>query len=358
MKKLVIFTITLLFLLVFSSVAFAGGWFDIVDPAQHNPDAGKWASESGGAAAKIPHRNISASTNACKTCHAVHDGGSASFKLLHDTSRATECDFCHGVLGALSDPIKKPYKAMEESGAEVPAKGEHTIGAKVIPESNVVNSIQSDGLSCGNCHSVHGANTILATSKILKKDPGSNGDDANRGMKSIAAYGSTLPVRADAPDADPATGNGQTEIFTAFCADCHNKNANWDTGALNAANDETPNPQAHRIGYIDGTVDIYGQRQSVATTSGSEAKGCKYCHTASSPSKFPHQSKGHKLLDNGFTNTNSVLDPDATGTYRDAWDLLSPLYKNNSYTGKPSRPLPNLDTGVCKYCHGNVGNTF
>lgn len=352
MRKLVVLTLTLLFLLMLSSVAFAGGWHQIVPYDQHDPDAGKWASQSKDPVTgivdpgRIPHRNLSTSSNQCKTCHAVHDAESLSFKLLHDTSRATECDFCHAASGALTDPIKKPYTPMIDpiTGATIPAKGEHTISidTKDIPESDVVNSIQTDGLSCGNCHSVHGANTMFDTAKILKKDPASNSGDAMIGMKSVKPYGSTKPVKDGAPDAST-----DVERLATFCADCHNKNANWDTGDLNASDgDETPNPQAHRIGYVDGKVDIYGNHESVAD--GYSPMSCKTCHTAASPSKFPHQSAGHKLLSNTYTDTSAYLNgPD--GVYGTADDL---------YTGDPYRPLPNLDAGVCRTCHANVGTTF
>src|SRR3990170_4375751 len=98
MRKIIVLTLTLLFLLMLSSVSFAGGWFTI--GPDHNPDAGKWASQSDGDGAKVPHRNLSTSSNQCKTCHAVHDAANSSFKLLHDSSRATECDFCHAAAGA------------------------------------------------------------------------------------------------------------------------------------------------------------------------------------------------------------------------------------------------------------------
>ena len=49
------------------------------------------------------------------------------------------------------------------------------------------------------------------------------------------------------------------------------------------------------------------------------------------PSKFPHQSAGHKLLSN---------------EYRD------PLVAQTLGDSDPNRVLPNLDEVVCRECHG------
>ncbi|KKK52207.1 hypothetical protein LCGC14_3107250, partial [marine sediment metagenome] len=242
-----------------------------------DPDAGLWISESGGDPAKVPHNGLQASTNNCRTCHAVHNadnigkglgddpetnGTGNSFKLLRNESRSTECNFCHGPNGALSDPVKKPYSPIPDiddydgdlDTTENIVKGQHTLGLnnQLIPDSTVPtssNSIYAEGLSCGNCHSVHGGYTLnditnagsLAT-RILKRDPANNGDrltgGAAGGAGNVAAQGGTNTDNASGenepvPDGHANT-NSESEYLAAFCGDCHNKNVSWDEAEAEA----------------------------------------------------------------------------------------------------------------------------
>ncbi len=416
MKRAMFFSTTTVILavistLIITSVAFAGGWHkvgtkegntggiqsptdpNVTDIGKWDTDTGLWTSESEGVTARVPHLNLQTSTNNCRTCHAVHNadnigkalgddpeinGTGNSFKLLRNESRETECNFCHGPNGALSDPIKKPYAEMISGGVPIPAKGEHTLGAKVIPDSTVdpnSNSIAADGLSCGNCHSVHGGWTLnnvpaagLLSTRILKRDPANNGNDSNMnndpsfgdgaadGVKNVQWQGNgNKPI--DTPTSD--TQLEEKQIMASFCGDCHNKNVNWSTGGSGVAGQLTslqgvsegtrPNKFAHPIGKLDGLIDIYGKLQSVEPTVATPRLSCDNCHASrgQSPSKFPHQSVGHKLMDNSYNDTSAPLD---TTDYKSAWDSGT-----DSYTGDPSRPLPKLDSRLCRGCHSFIG---
>ena len=343
-KLLICSLILVVLYLGFASLTFAGQWWPITSNPADSPIAtGKWFQGN------VPHLGLQTSTDQCKVCHAVHDGSSTGFRLLHDSSRATECNYCHGEQGAISDPQFKPYAAMlDGNGNEITPKGMHLIGYTDIPEASQAvkdaNSIKTDGLSCGNCHSVHDAWTINSplagdlSSKLLKRDPANNGGDVLTGITNVESYD------AQHPAALGTTGSiNADEIQAAFCGDCHNKNPNWDRGG-----NERPNSYGHPIGSVDGYVDVYGANKLVVTAdqgnpavadAGALAKACSSCHkskTDGAPSKFPHQSVGHKLLGNAYTATSSYLD-------------------QNGYTGDPFRPIPNLDGGVCRTCHSEIG---
>ncbi len=381
------------------SSALAGGWHLMVPNADHDPDAGKWAKESLGDHNKVPHEGLSSSSNQCRTCHAVHDadntgildlgdakvagvaGTGNSFKLLRNEGRLSECYFCHGATGALSNPDKKPYAEMTEDPdgigplpeVVVAPKGEHTLGATSIPDTNVDDTFLglTTGLTCGNCHTVHGSWSLNGVDEagelehaILRRDPAQNGN----GTGGQGAAGGVITV--ESPDAgvnDPVEGTvtqhtgvdiakNEPEILAAFCGDCHNKNVNWDRGGKGAEGDveggsatgggiasegERPNSYAHPLGNLDGLIDIYGKLGAVVSEHHIEhhveepgGMSCADCHESRGDgvSKFPHQSKGHKLL-----GDEVVAESTVTGF---------------NYTGDPSRVVPNLDEDVCRECHG------
>ena len=409
-RLIIIILVTLAVTFFGVSSALAGGWHVI--GATHNPDAGNWGDPGLTGDEKVPHLGLSSSSNACKTCHAVHvadntgmglgddpettGSGGAAFKLLRNETRQTECYFCHGPNGALTTSIKKPYAPMDGG---VSAKGEHTLGATSIPDSNVDDSFLANtgGLTCGNCHSVHGSWTLngvtaaatqqidneeweddgsqsdpnpttleprYLTSKgintqILRRDPAQNDGDAGLGVIDVKSVdGTNNPT-----DAATAAGDlTQAEVLAGFCGDCHNKNVNWSTGGTGAVGDKTidnggtgdegsrPNSYAHPLGELDGLIDIYGKLGKVESDHhvehhSEDADGgftCWDCHESrqEAPSKFPHQSEGHKLLSNEYTDTSTYLAGGGSG----------------GYTGDPNRPLPNLDEKVCRECHGSGMN--
>jgi len=362
MRKVLILSLTGLFLLLLSSSVFAAGWHTI--GGTNNPDGGQWLNT------ETPHEGLQSSTNACKACHAVHDSNGASFKLLQNDNRADECNACHK--GTTAYTSAKPYDIVTNP------RGEHSLdgytmndpsnsaaipneGLKTIPEASAsviaANSIKDDGLSCGNCHSVHDAYTIDGddtapdnvipigwATKILRRDPANNGQDALTGISSVV----------DADDsgfmADPAGSTTADEVQAAYCGDCHNKNPNWSTGNTATNEGTRPNPAAHALGGVDGKIDVYGTVRNVLTTAGAAqylSGTCDSCHkrvTGNTPvglnDQFPHQSRSEKFL----------------GTY-DVTEAKVVEYRNGtgSDVGDPKRILANLDTKVCKECHGEVG---
>lgn len=388
----------------------ARGWKYVSKDTQNGLDS--WNSY------ESPHGDFSANSNKCRVCHALHMAGNKSYRLLFNEDRKSECDRCHDPVTGLSG--KKPYRLFspymlskgkqkydfEYSGkapekprlikgkrilvrpydfeiiggstkakaaALLPqptpiteAKGEHTIGAGAIPDSNITLpiTIQENGLVCYSCHDPHfsAQNTIKSIPRWKKrgllKDPGENGGSAEDGLISVQAYDSN-----NKPILSATASPTVAEVKSAFCGDCHNKNPSWDRG-VSTIYDERPNSYGHPIGNVDGKVNVYGKQQTVANSFAVDQlqqKGCLGCHAATTetddagnyqgPSSFPHQSKGHKLLFDDFRTASSVLEAGGFG----------------GYTGDPNRPLPGLDfgmftvdgfpesqPGVCRRCHTNV----
>lgn len=386
----------------------AKGWKYISAKSKSDTALDSWNSYD------APHGNFSAGTNRCRTCHALHQANKNSFRLLFNSDRKTECDRCHDPLTGLSgkkpyrlisdlqqkkgkeiydseDSGKAPEQYVLANGKKVilrdqefrlidearkkgdvvlkgnvrtaarrinldpitpilQAKGEHTLGAKVIPDSNIPlpSTIQEDGLVCFSCHDPHFAseNTIQTIPRWkdrgLLKDPGENGGNVEDGVISVNAYDTK-----NRPTGKASANPSDEEVKSAFCADCHNKNPSWDNGSK--VHDNRPNTYTHPIGNVDGNVDVYGKQKSVIigkTVIIGQQMSCLSCHAATTEtddngnytgeSSFPHQSKGHKLL---FDEYTTELEG-ATSSY---------------YTGDPNRSLPGLDEGVCRKCHKNVG---
>jgi len=365
---LISFSLSVVIYLTLSTSAFATGWMYI--SSAHKPSQEKWGSY------ESPHGNFSSNSNKCRVCHALHKANGDSYRLLFDNSRQTSCDRCHDPVTGLSG--KKPYRLTSkaqkiqqhrnysrvDSGANpenpklistqkrvrIPAprpvenaKGEHTRGATYIPESSIdaPPSFTPDGLSCYSCHDPHFVpENIIQTiarwkSKGLLKDPGENGGSADAGLISVQPYDeNTKPITE-------ATSNpSEGEVKSAFCGDCHNENPNWS-----GSDDVRPNKRSHPIN-TDAFVEAYGPQKRVSI---SNINSCMSCHLATNetndqgqylgPSSFPHQSVGHKLLDDNYDTPSTVAGYD--------------------YTGDPKRSLPNLDAGVCRngQCHTGVGVT-
>jgi hypothetical protein len=194
-----------------------------------------------------PHVGYASNTNKCEVCHSPHGAGdgSTSYKLLYGTTSATgdqaACEYCH-VTGGLS--IASVY--VEVAGN---VEGGHDLETMTngVPDSDWATA--NVALSCSNCHSVHGANTIGAGTYILKEKP---------------TWNSVASTEASATD--------QTE----FCFSCHNENL-----------DRTKNGASHVM-----TATLTGLADSVSTD-------CDDCHAApkstgtvglNAIAKWPHQS--------------------------------------------------------------------
>ena len=354
-----------------------GKWWDerpggkIDDPSYPNrggnPDL-YWKTQTDNSLAASPHGGFTDSTNLCKICHAVHGGRPDGYRLLRNSSRETECWFCHEGAGSASSiwvyqledfgvTVRGEHRVADLKPPSVNGGGPNTFddtsgpnndaredptGYKLhdasdsIPDSTVNGGTESGDdftgylrngrypvidvggvrkLYCGTCHSVHGSDIITFASlapSILRDDPAGNDTGTeNITTQDIAAIDD--PTQAGyQPWGDAAYGNSSVKgplanrIIWAFCGDCHNANVNWT-----AANDVRPNKMTHP-GNTNGAMEVYGKTPGPGEKNVSwiNATQCTSCHSA------PHDYEItlHKDTDLGSTETFTVTsDPDDLG---------------------------------------------
>ncbi len=357
-----------------------------------------------------PHGNFATTTNYCKTCHAVHDAGEGSYRLLkngtddgtggssspggpvgprpgldddrsngegldkgYGTLRSNECMYCHDATSGATEA--RPYAL----GMVATVRGEHTIGATSIPDSSQSaddvgiapvgdrilsgnrstlsnrNPVAYGGVSdtlpilgCYDCHSVHGANTLAAWggNYILREDPSNDGILVTDVRDGFAS--------------DPNDDLADDYMRNNFCADCHNKNASWDD---NGSDDRTIKTSHVTGPQANGSLEVYGTTMKVAwvnmdgddSSGGINERGCRGCHSASDEGMMP-------------------IDPDeGAGVATSAWPhqtMESKLLGKDGYDGEqagndvagsfdmeddPNRPLMRMDE-ICLNCHSAGGD--
>lgn len=113
-----------------------------------------------GAARQGPHGGYSTTSRNCEICHRVH---AAEGELLYPRGTVTEtCGLCHDGTGGSG-----VYGVLEARGLTV-AASHRTETTNTVPGGNPVTGLDAPGpftgaegtLSCGDCHSPHGANTV------------------------------------------------------------------------------------------------------------------------------------------------------------------------------------------------------
>ena len=210
-----------------------------------------------------PHGFYDTATFKCQTCHSPHAAEVGGSKLLRAGS--TGCEYCH--IGSSIASGKRVYQASDDPEALGDGNSGHELGFK----DHVPNSTLTDfTLTCGSCHSVHGATsdlwypadffqpsgeTTIADStaavgyKLLKADPS--------GLGSPAETLDTFRDVESSPSTNPLTVN--QFAYSTWCATCHNVNTAAKTGYLGLAFQEedyfefdfgmSPHSNEHAVGY-------------------------------------------------------------------------------------------------------------
>lgn len=426
-KTLLVLTLAIMFALILStSTAFAGGWFK-ASSSDSQTDPGDLTGlltwrDFNATSAVTPHLGFSSTSNLCRTCHAVHEAGDNSYRLLKNgtvsegrssgelvgengmgNKRSTECMYCHDADSGVSS--FRPYGFL--FGKTI--RGEHTLGATWIPDSSVNEdtATKTDGrgalarkeisasdavLDCYQCHTVHGANRLTNITSfgwgstepidnyILRNDPAGNGYNANNGIDSILApWDSSAALHkwmdnrskdtTTYPSIDTTPYNEQSiwkyEVQVAWCGDCHNENPN-----ITGPGDFRPNGKSHPLFGGKDSSDAannnfagWEEVNSVLTkVSGAAPKGCAQCHSSGTGAdESTTVSWPHQAQGSKFLGYNATDHPINQEIY--------PLDEGGAVDGvlgDPNRVVSNMDR-ACLWCHtwnkntGNlqgVGETF
>src|SRR3989337_4009673 len=101
-KVLIIGIMVITMVLATGTIASAAGWWDERAPERGGNSSLYWMNQTDNSLATGPPGGFTDSPNLCKTCHAVHGGKPDGYRLLRNSSRETECWFCHEGAGSAS----------------------------------------------------------------------------------------------------------------------------------------------------------------------------------------------------------------------------------------------------------------
>lgn len=271
MKKHLVSLFVLIFIFGLSTIAQAGqGGGGYQSGGGSNPYAGS------------NHGGYSATTNACKKCHAVHNAlgpnaasDGTSYKLTRYRSVQQElfgaCNFCHDATGMIGS--KRVYTKMVSDSSPTTAK--HVLGAGT---TNVPDSTDNKGLDNG----IPGQLDCI---------------DCHRGAPHGAVDGAPVVAGTKLTNiADPA-GSGSNY----FCKKCHDRN--YETNV---------NGDSHRVEALASDNSGTGGKK----IAGEDAHNCASCHTSpkkASGGDFPHSADdGGRFLGSNINASASAADGAAT----------------------------------------------
>ena len=112
-----------------------------------------------------PHGNYLTTSSKCDSCHTVHSAEAGGVALLPAATVAATCEMCHDGTGGFG-----VYGAIKAQTGRDPAT-DSSLGSHRIAATNVVPGGSATGgsamvafgggtLTCSDCHSVHGADTV------------------------------------------------------------------------------------------------------------------------------------------------------------------------------------------------------
>jgi predicted CXXCH cytochrome family protein len=292
LRTLVILTLVIVFTLSLCAVSLAA------DPiADEAVSQGGYLEPTAGLS---PHGDYSATSNKCKTCHAVHGAAVGGEVLLRDT-RARACMYCH-FGGTFS--TKQPY-GPDETDYTIDYENNHSA-------SHGSNGADPPYAGCASCHSVHGAGIwsneadAVTVGMILRDNPG--------GTVTFDATGSV---------AGPVTN------LDDFCRDCHDGTSNATTGQKCSGSCHTTGDaaamQVSKFASRNGashvmTSTLTGNNSDTTPVAWFPSSTCRSCHkggaTYADGNSFPHITSGADFLNDDHTST-SPLDEVCLQCHRD-----------------------------------------
>lgn len=241
----------------------------------------------GGANGTSPHGGFTTTTNKCAVCHSVHNAD-GSGELLLRGSVANSCNYCHvGGLGGYS----QVYGGVVTNYLGTDLGNAHN--SWVVGSTNY-------GVSCTDCHQVHGADNVMTanpylTSKILvgsKTYSGTNYDPM-----------ALAPLSTDSSDT----------ALTKWCTACHKSSSgvgyNYYNGPdLSGTFGSYSNARSHVM--TDGIESYTFPDGSTGRVAWAGSAQCSSCHSSGyRTSAWPHYTPGQRFLVSAGSAASATPDP-------------------------------------------------
>jgi predicted CXXCH cytochrome family protein len=159
-----------------------------------------WVATGANETTPTPHKGYSTTTTKCAVCHAVHKAP-AGGELLLRTTVEQACVYCHienDIGGVVYGGNTDNYTIESDHGHQTTASG---------------------GVTCVDCHAVHGANTFEGhqATKILKV-----WNIQQSFVTSMSPIGGEAAIiAADGPDGFLFSWDAEAVQDAAFCSQCH-----------------------------------------------------------------------------------------------------------------------------------------
>jgi hypothetical protein len=258
------------------------------------------------------HAGYTATTTKCQSCHSVHGANPAGSVLLPGATITADCNLCHDGTGG-----QGVYGVIQARLGVAPTSAHSTENTAVVPGGNSTTGGDSTmrfagvggTLTCTDCHSPHGANTVAPFQ-----------GDRVRSVWGIQNYVSTKLLKQH-PGNSAAT---VTEYGSDWCLACHQgrnsigpvhnhpvlgqmgfNNRGYlmpyprTTGAGGQAGHLPMCQQCHADPRFPGTLNNDGTAQAAAYTVTTPSFGTPDARTATDNPRFqifPHESTSTAML--------------------------------------------------------------
>lgn len=237
-----------------------------------------------------PHGSYTTASKKCGVCHAVHKA-TASGEVLMRGTVSNACVYCHIQTAAVGRIV---LYAGTDTNYTVESKFAH--GADAL-----------GGVSCVQCHTPHGATTLIADNVYLREKI----------------------LRGATPQVAPAVGDLADVAVSKWCTNCHNTTSNGGQPYYETHYDGSANERSHIMKGAPLTSYAGSGTVGAVQVAWTGSETCRSCHADGSTnasngsiqtiaSSYPHFTTGQRFLTAAGNDANSAalvsaLDSEADG---------------------------------------------